>query len=154
MPASLRGILNAAFGTVFDHNTIVNPPQAECIENFQNFQNLDFFKSNKLADDPDRGPPNRKLPPFGERPDEVPTPPAEAATEESKPERSGPPVTGIGASAGGLDALSLPASRTQRPIMDLMFGWSPAPSDRNSDIDRTRTTTLSLCKVLPVHSNP
>lgn len=40
----------------------------------------------------------------GERSDEVPAPPAEAAPVGSEPERSGPPVTGIGASAGGLDA--------------------------------------------------
>jgi two-component system CheB/CheR fusion protein len=40
----------------------------------------------------------------GEQPGEVPTSPADAALTESKPQESRPPVAGIGASAGGLDA--------------------------------------------------
>jgi two-component system CheB/CheR fusion protein len=40
----------------------------------------------------------------GEQPQEEPTPPAAAAPVESRPEQAGPPVAGIGASAGGLDA--------------------------------------------------
>jgi two-component system CheB/CheR fusion protein len=40
----------------------------------------------------------------GEQAEEVPTPPSEAAPPESEPEHPGPPVAGIGASAGGLDA--------------------------------------------------
>ena len=39
-----------------------------------------------------------------EQPEEAPFALADAAPDENKPERSGPPVAGIGASAGGLDA--------------------------------------------------
>ena len=38
-----------------------------------------------------------------EQPEESPATPADADPVENKPERSGPPVAGIGASAGGLD---------------------------------------------------
>jgi two-component system CheB/CheR fusion protein len=40
----------------------------------------------------------------GGQPEEVSSPPAEAAPGESRPEQARPPVAGIGASAGGLDA--------------------------------------------------
>ena len=39
-----------------------------------------------------------------EQPEESPMAPADAAPVEDKPGRPGPPVAGIGASAGGLDA--------------------------------------------------
>jgi two-component system CheB/CheR fusion protein len=61
-------------------------------------------KPTRLAKPPEEPQPAQQPITAGEQPGEEPTPPGDAAPAQGKPERPGPPIVGIGASAGGLDA--------------------------------------------------
>src|SRR5476649_2693127 len=62
-------------------------------------------RTKKSAKAVEENKPAQPLASASEQPVESSTPPTDAAPIESKPGRPGPPVAGIGASAGGLNAL-------------------------------------------------